>query len=213
MAEIWFIRHGETDWNRLGRLQGWQDTPLNEAGIAQAAQLARRLRGDAARIPFSALYSSDLRRAHATALTVGEALTLPVRVEPGIRERRFGVLEGLEYTRIDTVAPDAAAAWKSRDPARPLEGGETLGEFKDRIVEAVESLARRHPEERIIAVTHGGALDIIWREASGVALHEPRHAPMLNAAINRVHVESGSWTLLEWGDSSHIGEPARDDTV
>jgi probable phosphoglycerate mutase len=212
MSEIWFIRHGETDWNIAGRLQGWQDTALNDTGKAQAERLAERLRDNAAHTSFAAIYSSDLQRAHATAKVLGEAIALPVLIEPGMRERNFGVLEGLLYNSIDQESPEAAAAWKSRDPDRPVEGGETLGEFYARIVATVESLAQRHTGERILVVTHGGALDIIWRQASGIALSERRHTRMLNAAINRVRVGAQGWSMLDWGDARHI-EETRDDIV
>ena len=213
MTEIWFIRHGETDWNRQRRLQGWQDTPLNEAGRAQAAQLARRLSEDARRAPFSALYSSDLQRAHATAAAVAAPLGLAVQTEPGVRERGFGVLEGLEIGRVDDLAPQAAAAWKSRDPVRELEGGETLGAFQRRVVDAVHALAERHAGERVLVFTHGGVLDIVWREAQGVPLDAPRQAPLLNAGINRIAVAAGQWSLLDWGDVAHVAHSSDDVTA
>ena len=213
MSEFWFVRHGETDWNLARRLQGWRDIPLNDTGIDQAARLAERLRDDAARTPFAALYSSDLQRAQATAQAVSAGTGLPVHIEPGIRERNFGVLEGLQYDTLDQTAPEAAAAWRSRDPGRPLQGGETLGEFNARVLDAVEMLARRHAGQRVLVVTHGGALDIIWRKACGIALSEPRHTKMLNAAINRVRVDDRGWHMVDWGDDSHITETARDDVV
>jgi len=206
MTEIWFIRHGETEWNRERRIQGWQDTALNAAGRAQALRLAARLHEAAGGTPFAALYSSDLQRARATAQPVAAKLGLDLRAEPGIRERRFGVLEGLELGRMDELAPEAAAAWKSRDPARALEGGEALGEFRRRIVEAVEELARRHAGARVLAFTHGGVLDIVWREAQGLPLDAPRNAPLLNASINRVRVSPGRWRMLEWGDVAHAAD-------
>jgi len=213
MTEIWFIRHGETDWNLARRLQGWQDIPLNAAGVGQAGLLAGRLRAEGARAPFHAVYSSDLQRAHHTALPAAEALGLRVRPEPGLRERGFGVLEGLEMEHVDALAPQAAEAWKSRDPLRALEGGEALGQFHARVVAAVDDIAVRHAGERILAFTHGGVLDIIWRHASGVPLNAPRDAAMLNASINRVGVGGGAWRVLDWGDVAHITEMARDDIV
>jgi len=204
MTEIWFIRHGETGWNRQHRIQGWQDTELNEAGRAQAGQLAARLQETAGQAPFDALYSSDLQRARTTARPVAERLGLELRIEPGIRERRFGVLEGLELARIDELAPEAAAAWKSRDPERSLEGGEALGQFRRRVVDAVEAIAMRHPGGRVLAFTHGGVLDIIWREAQGMPLNTPRNALLLNVAINRVGVAPGQWSMLDWGDVAHV---------
>jgi len=213
MTEIWFIRHGETAWNTERRLQGWQDTPLNDTGRAQAALLAARVAEQAASRPFAALYSSDLQRAHHTAAPISEQLGLRVRVEPGIRERGFGVLEGLAWDRVDELAPEAAAAWKSRDPARPLQGGESLGQFHARVVATIEDLAARHAGERVLAVTHGGVLDIIWRHASGVGLELPRQTMLLNASINRVGVEPRRWQVLEWGDVAHIAAAVGNDVV
>ncbi|WP_238923819.1 histidine phosphatase family protein [Achromobacter ruhlandii] len=213
MTEIWFIRHGETDWNRQRRLQGWQDIPLNEFGRNQAGLLASRLREDARNTPIDAIYSSDLQRAHATATPVSEQLDLRVRIEPGIRERGFGVLEGLDLDRIDVLAPEAAAAWRSRDPLRPLDGGETLGQFQSRVIATVDDVASRHIGERILMFTHGGVLDIIWRHASGVPLNAPRHAALLNVSINRVGVRGRQWEVLDWGDVGHVDTEVGNDVV
>ncbi|WP_144637896.1 histidine phosphatase family protein [Bordetella genomosp. 13] len=213
MTEFWFIRHGETAWNLERRLQGWKDIPLNPLGVDQAARVADRLYTEARQTPFAALYSSDLQRAHHTAVPAAEKLGLRVRTEPGLRERGFGVLEGLFYDSLDDQAPEAAAAWKSRDPVRTLEGGETLGQFQARIVAAVDDIAVRHAGERVLAFTHGGVLDIIWRHAKGLPLNGPRDTVMLNASINRVGVENGRWQVLGWADVAHMDERVRDDVV
>ena len=210
MTEIWFIRHGETDWNHQRRLQGWQDIPLNDAGRNQAGLLAHRMR-QLEDTRFGAIYSSDLQRALHTAEPVSAVLELRVRTEPGLRERGFGVLEGLDYDSLDTKAPEAAAAWKSRDPLRALEGGETLGQFQSRILATVEDIASRHEGERILAFTHGGVLDIIWRHASGVPLNGPRDAALLNVSINRVEVAPRQWRVIDWGDVSHVLDEVGDD--
>jgi len=213
MTEFWFIRHGETEWNLQRRLQGWQDTPLNPLGITQAAQVGARLQAEARQTPFAALYSSDLQRAQHTAQPASERLGLRIRLEPGLRERGFGVLEGLNYDHLEAEAPEAAAAWKSRDPLRALEGGESLGQFHARVVAAVDDIAPRHAGERVLAFTHGGVLDIIYRHAQGISLNEPRRAAMLNASINRVGVENGRWRVIEWGDVAHTAEAVKDDIV
>ncbi|MGE4436738.1 histidine phosphatase family protein [Achromobacter sp.] len=213
MTEIWFIRHGETDWNRQRRLQGWQDIPLNKFGRNQAGLLASRLREEARSTPIDAIYSSDLQRAHATATPVSEQLDLRVRIEPGIRERGFGVLEGLDLERIDVLAPEAASAWRSRDPLRALDGGETLGQFQSRVISTVDDIAGRHEGERILLFTHGGVLDIIWRHASGVPLNAPRDAALLNVSINRVGVRGRQWQVLDWGDVDHVAAEVGDDVV
>ncbi|OZI45598.1 histidine phosphatase family protein [Bordetella genomosp. 4] len=211
MTEIWFIRHGETSWNREGRLQGWQDIELNDSGREQAAQLAARMA--TVEQAFDALYSSDLQRAYATAEPISAGLNLRIRTEPGIRERGFGVLEGLDLARIDELAPEAAAARKSRDPNRPIEGGESLGQFQARVIATINDLAQRHTNERILAVTHGGVLDIIWRHASNVALDGPRPVPLLNASINRIGIEGRQWQVLEWADIAHLDMESTSDIV
>jgi probable phosphoglycerate mutase len=211
MTEIWFIRHGETAWNREGRLQGWQDIALNDAGSEQAAQLGAHIA--TLDTPFDAIYSSDLQRAHTTAEPLSAALTLRIRTEPGLRERCYGILEGLDLARIDELAPEAATARRSRDPNLPMEGGESLGQFQSRILATVNDIAQRHTNERILAVTHGGVLDIIWRHAMGVALDAHRPVPLLNASINRIGIEGRQWQVLDWGDVSHLEAESTSDIV
>jgi len=211
MTELWLIRHGETDWNRIRRLQGWIDIPLNDHGRYQAASLAERLREEALAGPFHAIYSSDLQRAFETARPAAAALDLRVRPEPGLRERCYGVLEGLTMDTIDGAQPEAAAAWRSREPHRAVEGGETLRQFHDRVVATVDDAARRHVGERVLIFTHGGALDIVWRHAQGIALTRPRDSALLNAGINRVAVSEGKWHIMGWGDVGHIEAKAKDD--
>ncbi len=211
MTEIWFIRHGETDWNVARRMQGWQDIPLNDNGIEQARKLAGRLKADGERSPFAALYSSDLMRAHDTASAVAEQLDLRVRTEPGVRERCFGVLEGVDLEQMDQLQPEAARSWKSREANSPLEGGETLGQFRARVVDAVDALAQRHAHERILVFTHGGVLDIIWRHAQNLPLTAPRDSLLLNVSINRINVDQGRWRISSWGDVAHVHAPVEDD--
>jgi len=211
-TELWFIRHGETAWNRERRLQGWQDIGLNTAGMAQARQLAARLADAARHVPFVALYSSPLVRALDTARAAADRLGLPLEIEADLRERCFGVLEGLSYENMAEIAPHAAAVWKRRDPDEALAGGEALGQFQARIVAAAETLARRHPGARVLAVTHGGALDILWRKAHGIALNAPYPPPLPNASINRIGIApDGQWQMLQWADVAHVQEAALDD--
>ncbi len=209
VTRLVIVRHGETAWNLDTRIQGHTDIPLNERGHWQARQAGLALRDEG----IDAIYSSDLQRAHATATPVSEQLDLRVRVEPGIRERGFGVLEGLDLERIDALAPEAAAAWRSRDPLRALDGGETLGQFQSRVISTVDDVASRHDGERILMFTHGGVLDIIWRHASGVPLNAPRDAALLNVSINRVGVRGRQWQVLDWGDVGHVAAEVGDDVV
>lgn len=213
MTEIWLIRHGETDWNRARRLQGWQDTPLNDHGVNQARHLAERLHHDARNGAFDALYSSDLQRTLRTAEPAAARLDLRVRPEPGLRERCYGVLEGVTMDLLDIEQPEAAAAWKSREPDRVLDGGETLRQFHNRIVATIDDIAERHEGGRVLVFTHGGVLDIVWRHAHGIPLTHPRDAALLNAGVNRLAVENRKWHVMGWGDVTHIATLSADDIV
>lgn len=210
MTELWLIRHGETEWNRARRLQGWMDIALNDLGQAQAAALARRLEQEGLSQPFGAVYSSDLGRARNTALPAAGLLGMEVRSEPGVRERGYGVLEGLALDQIEILEPEAGAAWKSREPDRVIPGGETLGQFRQRAIDALAAVAARHAGERVLVFTHGGVLDMVWRHSQGLPLNAPRPELLLNASINRVAVSDTEWRILGWGDISHIGQSADD---
>ncbi len=211
MTEIWFIRHGETEWNRTHRLQGWRDTPLNSAGQSQAEKLAERMVIDAQRTPFDAIYASDLQRARQTADATATRLNMAVHTEPGIRERGYGVLEGLNRGELERDQPEQYAAWKSREPVRALNGGESLGEFQRRVLTAVDSIVSKHPDERLLVFTHGGVLDILWRRALDLPLDAHRRDPVLNVSVNRIGIADTGWTLLSWGDVAHVKDETADD--
>ena len=205
MTEVWLVRHGETPWNAERRVQGWDDVPLNDTGVGQARALGRHLANlrDAG-TGIDAIYSSDLKRAHQTAAIVCESLGLEPRLEPGVRERHYGVLQGLIFNSMEEHQPEAAAIWRSREPEAELPGGESLAAFHRRVVGAVDALASRHPGERIVVVSHGGAMDILWRHANQVDLRAPRAAPLLNASINRLDIGPQGWKIIAWGEVAHL---------
>ncbi len=164
---ILLARHGETEWNREGRYQGWADPSLNELGRRQARALAEQLRGT----PFDAVYSSDLRRAHETALTVAAPHGVPVVADPGLREVDVGSWSGLTRAEIEERFPHAAH-----------HDGETREQHLARVLETVERIARLHPRGRILIVSHGGSLRALRRHA----LEKPVH-PIENCGVFELH--------------------------
>jgi alpha-ribazole phosphatase len=153
VTRLLLVRHGETDWNREGRYQGQTDTPLNEAGRAQAAQLAARLAGEA----LDVIYSSDLKRACETAQVIAAPHGLDVQPTPQLREVAFGVLEGLTYDEAKTQYPQALDAWHA-DPDRPPPGGEALSRVAARVQDFLDRLAAGQPA---LVVGHGGPLRVL----------------------------------------------------
>lgn len=194
------VRHGETDWNVERRIQGHIDVPLNAAGLTQATAAALGLAGQA----FNAAYSSDLDRAWQTARTAAAALGLKLASAPGLRERHYGVLQGLTAAEFSVQHPDVHARYLARDPDYDFETGESLAAFAARIVAAVELLAERHAGESLLLVSHGGVLDICYRRATGRPLSAPRDFAIPNAALNWFEVGPDGWRLLAWADQSHL---------
>ena len=194
------IRHGETDWNATNRIQGQLDIGLNGVGRWQAQRLAAALACEA----LDALYASDLMRARDTAQALAERTGLEVRTDVGLRERGFGVFEGLTFAEIELRFPEQERRWRQRDASFGPEDGETLALFYERAVAAVTSLAARHRGQHIAVVAHGGVLDALYRAATRVALDAPRTWQVGNASINRLLATDAGLTLVGWADSFHL---------
>lgn len=150
MTTLLLVRHGETDWNAEGRLQGHTDTLLNDYGRRQAAALAEDLAGDG----IDVVYSSDLARARETAEIVAGHLGLPVVLEPGLREKNWGSWEGL--TPMERDATEYV--------------GESNADHRERTLRALRAIAERHPGRRVLVVTHGGSVRRVQTAVTGFAM-------------------------------------------
>ncbi|KVT62022.1 phosphoglycerate mutase [Burkholderia ubonensis] len=211
-TQILFIRHGETAWNRIKRIQGHIDIPLADSGLAQAQRLAVRLARETcngARV--DAIYSSDLMRAQQTAQPAADALGLPLVLRAGLRERAYGIFQGHGSTEIEARFPDAYAAWQTRDPGFEPEGGESQRAFYHRVLHTLEPIVAAHPGGRIACVAHGGVLDCVYRFANGLDLAAPRNYQLLNTSINVVDYVDGRANVVQWADVSHLDETSDDD--
>ncbi len=172
MTTLLLVRHGETDWNAEGKLQGHTDRPLNDYGRRQAQALADRLAAE----QIDAVYASDLSRARETAEILGAKLGLEVVVDPDLREKNWGSWEGLTSTERLHVDYE----------------GETSEEHRARMLRAVERIVEDHPGGTIVVVTHGGSLRRLQAAVSGVAL------PVLeNCALWAVAHEDGRFRPID----------------
>jgi probable phosphoglycerate mutase len=151
-TRICFIRHGETDWNVEKRIQGQIDIALNESGRKQAQAMAE----NATQHKFSAIYSSDLQRASDTANMLAQKYELQIIKLPQLRERHFGIFQGLTAAEGKVQFSDAHALYHSRDPDYAFENGESMHHFAARVEAAVTHMTQQHKGKSIAAVTHGG---------------------------------------------------------
>jgi len=194
------VRHGETEWNLVGKQQGHLDSPLTEAGIKQAHWLAAGLQGRGIEV----LYSSDLGRAVQTAEIIGAALGLEVNIDQRLCERHLGAMQGMTKREFRAQFPKESARFETGDPDYVLPGGESARQRYERCVDACTDLVARHPGGHVLMVAHGGVLSSLFYRALGIDLTEPRRFSLFNAAINRFSVHGGQWRLDTWGDTSHL---------
>jgi probable phosphoglycerate mutase len=204
------IRHGETSWNADARIQGQLDIGLNETGRWQARRVGKAL----AEEPITAVYSSDLERAQATAQPISDVKGVPVIPHEGLRERSFGMFEGKTFDEIHQTWPEHAQNWRKRIPEwQPPDGGESLLQLRERVTRTLEQLAARHPGEQIVVVAHGGVLDALYRVATGQEVNSPRTWELPNGAINRLLWTPQGFTLVGWSDTQHLDHAAADENT
>jgi probable phosphoglycerate mutase len=201
-TRICIIRHGETDWNVEKRIQGHTDVPLNETGRAQALAMAF----NAAHHRFQAIYSSDLARAQETAQALAQREAHAVRLLPQLRERHFGIFQGITAAEGAARHPEAHARYVARDPDYDFETGESLTRFAGRVAEAIDWMVRHHSGQAIAAVAHSGVLDVVYRRATGRPLTTPRDFKIPNCALNWFRFDGQGWHLEAWGDRHHLHE-------
>jgi len=159
------VRHGETDWNVAGILQGWLDVPLNEQGHRQSEELAERCAGAG----FTSVWSSPLQRSLETAEIVAAALGLPEPIcHPGLMERNFGAIQGIPKSELGELNPVLLQQILRRNPAAHFENGETMDEFADRVLNSLRELGAEHGGECVLLVTHGWVMDVITRHVLGL---------------------------------------------
>ncbi|HXZ08747.1 MAG TPA: histidine phosphatase family protein [Paraburkholderia sp.] len=211
-TQVILIRHGETDWNRIKRIQGHIDIPLATSGVEQAQQLARRLQHEAKEgAGLDAIYSSDLLRAQQTAQPIASALGLSLQLREGLRERSYGSFQGHDSDEIAARFPDEYSQWQTRDPGFAPPDGESQRAFYHRVLHAVEPIVAAHPGGRIACVAHGGVLDCVYRFANGLSLDAPRTYALLNTSMNVVDFDGGTATVISWADVAHLGGHSQDD--
>jgi 2,3-bisphosphoglycerate-dependent phosphoglycerate mutase len=200
---ILLIRHGETEWNRIERIQGMEDIPLNALGLAQAeavaAEIAKIVRGDAEMV------SSDLVRTRETAKPIVDATGLHARYDARLRERHFGVLQGRTYTEWREMDAEGARRHAEGDQDYGPEGGETAREFFKRCVDAVTDLAIACDEPTLIVVTHGGVVSSMVRHSQGLEANSARTWSVPNASISEWRFDGEIFYAERVGDASHLG--------
>lgn len=198
-TEMLLIRHGRTQSNDEQRWQGHVDGVLTELGRDQARRLAQYLP------PIDALYASPLARAADTAAAIAEEQGVPVELEPALKEIGFGVWEGMTRDEIASAFPGEYADFSSGGDVRRGGTGETFGEVRKRMTDAVATIVARHPGQEIGLVSHGGATRAYATEVLGIPFEGRNRLQSLgNTHYARLAFTGRGATLVSWNLGPHL---------
>ncbi len=198
------IRHGETELNLAQRFQGHSDSPLTENGRKQVAALGRRM----GKMKFDTLISSDLGRARETAAIIAEFTGHSVKTDRRLRERNYGVLEGLTISEIKAGHLNVLERLEANDPDYVIPGGESHRQHYQRNLAVFEELQSRMADGRVALAVHGGVLDSLFRYVSHLPLDQPRCYIIPNASLavitHGIFYGTLRWVIETWGDTAHL---------
>lgn len=207
MLHIYFVRHGQTDWNHLQRFQGQQDVPLNALGRRQAEAIAQRLKGGR----FDAVYASDLSRAWQTAETVNAHHSLPVVRDPQLRERAYGCFEGYTIEESRQKYPELRAAYERDSLNFRIPGGESRLEFIQRVGAFFEALRKRHADQTVVVIAHGGVLGAVFSHiiSQKLGFDAPQFVPLFsveNCSLSQLQHDGARWVVISLNETEHLRE-------
>ncbi len=212
MGSWYLVRHGETEWNRIGRMQGHMAVALSAEGRSQATQLAGRLR----RVEFSAVYCSDLPRAAETARIIVAGRDLAITPDSDLREFSYGEWEGLTLEEVEARFPGALTerieAGGNLGWSAP--GGEGAADALDRVRRfSTRASASLDARENVLVVAHGGSLRALVVCLLDLADADFWKFRIDNASLAIINDHNGSRVLECWNDTSHLADPDSSDAA
>ncbi len=199
------VRHGQTTWNSEGRVQGHTDVPLSDLGRWQSERVAARLASE----PLHAIYSSDLQRALHTAQAIAAQHNLPVNADARLREIAKGEWEGRDWQEVRALYPAMFAAWQANRDQVP-HGAETLTQFAARLATLRDDIKRRHPDQTVLLVGHGGSLTMFICLALGLEPQKRFNLIMNNTAVSELRDYPEGLALFCLNDTCHLADPPPD---
>ncbi len=198
---LFLVRHGESAWNAVGRLQGQADPPLSARGIHQAYALAAAC---GARPP-AAIYCSPLTRAHTTASYIAAAHGLRPRVATAFQEVHLGRWQGVQPNAWNADTRACYEAWRAAPALVTPPGGEALGDVRARVAPVLDALVDHHPDARVVVVTHSIVGRVALCHLLGASLDL---VPRLKLKITLVRLDAGGAVLERLGDTGHLDATA-----
>lgn len=199
------VRHGESEWNRIGRYQGQADTALSPLGLQQADALASRLRNE----PIDAIFSSPLQRARRTAEAIARHHPeVPFFDEPALLEIHHGEWQGLYSDEISSRFADGLHEWRHHPTRAQMPGGESFSNILKRVLDFKERLMPQYEDRTILVSTHDVVVKILVADALGMNMDRINRIWITNASISVVEYTDELPYLLSLSEACHLGQLA-----
>ncbi len=198
-TEIILIRHGETEWNSQKRMQGHSNSDLSSVGQVQIQALGQWMKN----VPFDLIYSSDSLRAKQTAEAITQFSGHELQFDQRLREKNLGVFEGLTSEEARERHPEVFRLFKTAGSKYVIDEGESTQQLQDRALEIVSEIRIKHPEERVLLVTHGGFIRVVMKHSLGLSLETPTRFLIRNTGVFRL-VWEDKWLVSQMGGVSHL---------
>ena len=198
-TEIILIRHGETVWNSQKRMQGHSNSDLSSVGQAQIQALGQWMKN----VPFDLIYSSDSLRAKQTAEAITQFSGHELQFDQRLREKNLGVFEGLTSEEARERHPEVFRLFKTAGSKYVIDEGESTQQLQDRALEIINEIRIKHPEERVLLVTHGGLIRVVMKHSLGLSLETPTRFLIRNTGVFRL-VWEDKWLVSQMGGVYHL---------
>jgi broad specificity phosphatase PhoE len=197
-----FVRHAEALGNKIRRFHGWTDSGITDRGHLQAERVAERLRDTA----IDVIYSSSLKRAVQTAEYIARVKGLTLIMSENLKEINGGDWEDHAWTELEQKWPDEYEAWENQPHRLKMPNGESMEEFQGRLLSEVMTIIKRHEGQNICIVTHGTAIRAMICHFRSCTLKEMVNIDWCdNTAITVIEYSDGVFSIVNEGDSSHLG--------
>ncbi|MEC8980501.1 MAG: histidine phosphatase family protein [SAR324 cluster bacterium] len=198
-TEIILIRHGETEWNSQKRMQGHSNSDLSEVGMGQIQALGELMKN----VSFDHIYSSDSLRTRQTAEAITQYSGHTLQFDQRIREKNLGVFEGLTSTEAKERHPEIYRLFKTAGANYVIDEGESTQQLLERALEFIEEIRLRHPQERVVMVTHGGVVRVLMKHVLGLSIDAPTRFIIKNTGIFGL-IWNENWLVTQMGGVSHL---------
>jgi len=202
LTKLYLIRHGQSEWNELKKIQGQTNTNLTKHGKDQAKMLANMLIDE----NIDVIYTSDLNRAKDTAKTISEKINKPLIYSEFLREIKFGIWEGLTISEIEDRYKDQYLIWNKSPDELILDNAETLQILKDRVMNWINPILLENKEKNIAIVSHGTTLKVLMLSLLGIPLFHYKNFTISNVGLSVIECRDFNNVLTKLNDLSHLKE-------